>query len=452
MSGVSCRSANGSSRRLLFVTGSAHPLGGLATWLDYVLPGLAERGWSPVLGLVEGLRYHRPERMLAVHPHSRWIPIPCRTGTPEGRRRALVKALVDACPDVAVAVNIPDLFPALHAARRAGSETRGLMTVHAIEPELYADAARFRGVLDGAAGTNRLACRLLERIAGLESARVFYAPYGVRSDPARPRPTPGPRLRIGYAGRLEQPQKRVRDLPRVSRALARMGIAAMWRVAGSGPEEEALRRELPAGVTTFLGAVAAGDLPAHLYQKIDALLVPSSWETGPLVAWEAMAEGVPVVASRYVGSGLEEALRDGENALLFEIGDATGAARGLARLAADPALRERLATGGHELLRERFGRERSLDAWEQALESVLALPPLPAAAEPRVPPATGRLERWIGAARAEDVRGLLGRSGPAAGSGGEWPHAYGGGFDRAEFLQQAADLDRREEARECSRR
>jgi hypothetical protein len=196
--------------------------------------------------------------------------------------------------------------------------------------------------------------------------------------------------------------------------------------------------------------VACSDLPARLYREIDALLVPSSWETGPLVAWEAMAEGVAVVASRYVGSGLEDALRHEENALLFAVGDADGAARQLARLAADPGLAKRLATGGRELLRDRFSRERSLDAWEQALDSVGGLPPLGAAAEPRLPPATGRLERWMGAARAEDVRRVLGRMGPAAGPGGEWPHAYGAGLDRAEFLRRAAELDRRETA-ECSR-
>jgi glycosyltransferase involved in cell wall biosynthesis len=450
VSEVAPRSANGRPRRLLLVAGSAHPLGGLATWLDYVLPGLAERGWSPVLGLVEGARHHRPERMLAAHPHAPWMRIPCRTGTPEGRRRALVRALLDQRPDVAIAVNIPDLFPALHAARKGGSASRGLLTVHGIEPELFADAATFRGVIDGAAATNRLACRLLERVSGVESTRVFYAPYGVPLGAPRSRVTPGPRLRIGYAGRLEQPQKRVRDLPRVARALEAMGIAAEWRVAGSGPEEAALRRELPAERATFLGPVPASELPARLYHEIDALLVPSSWETGPLVAWEAMAEGVPVVASRYVGSGLEGALRDGENALLFDVGDAEGAARRLARLAAEPGLAERLAAGGQTLLRERFGRERSLAAWERALESVLALPPLGAADAPRLPPATGRFERWLGPARAEDARRLLRRSGPNAGSGGEWPHAYARGLDRAEFLRRAAELDRREAGIACS--
>jgi glycosyltransferase involved in cell wall biosynthesis len=434
------------------VAGSAHPLGGLTTWLDYVVPGLAARGWSPVLGLVEGPRHHRPERLLAAHPHEPWLRIPCSTGTPEGRCRALARALDGARPDVAVGVNVPDLFPALDRVRRAGASARGLMTIHGIEPDLYADAARFGDVLDGVAATNRLACRLLEDVAGVEGERVFYAPYGVETEgtPSE-RARAGGAFRIGFAGRLEQSQKRILDLPAIDRALADLGVDAVLRVAGMGPEEEALRRELPADRSAFLGAVPGPDLPARLFREIDALVVPSRWETGPLVAWEAMALGVPVVASRYVGSGLEAALRHEENALLFEIGDVAAAARQLARLARDSALCARLAAGGRALVRARYTRTRSLDAWERALETVLELPPRPPARAPRVPAATGRLERRLGAKRAEDVRRLLRRRGPDAGSGGEWPHAYGRGPGREEFLRRAADLDRDAGGDACSR-
>lgn len=440
--------------RVLFVAGSAHPLGGLMTWLDYLLPGLEARGWSPVLGLAEGPRHHRPERLLATHPNERWIRIACRTGTPEGRARALAGALSDVRPAVAVGVNIPDLFPALARARRAGSRVRGLMTVHGIEPDLYADAARFRPVLDGAAGTNRLACALLERDAGLPPERVFYVPYGVET------PAPGPPradrdgrpLRVGFAGRLEQPQKRVLDLPLVSEALERIGVRWDWRVAGTGPEEEALRRGLPAGRAELLGAVPAADLSARLYREVDALLVPSRWETGPLVAWEAMAEGVPVVASRYVGSGLEGALRHEENALLFDVGDVEEAARQLARLARDRALADRLREGGLALVRDRYALPRSIEGWDHSLAALLELPHLPRAEDPPVRPATGRLERWLGPRRAETVRAALGRTGPEAGSGGEWPHAYGPGEARDAFFRRAAELDRSLEAGECSPR
>ena len=439
------------SRRLLFVAGSAHRLGGLATWLDYLLPGLDARGWLPVLGLVEGPRHHRPERWVAAHPHERWVPIPCSTGTPEGRCRALTKVLAEERPAVALSVNIPDLFPAIHRARAGGASARGLMTVHAIEPGIYADASRFRGVMDGAVATNRLACRLLEAVGGVAGERVFYAPYGVEDDRSvARRPGGGSPLRIGYAGRLEQPQKRVRDLPAIARALDRIGVHHEWMIAGTGPEETALRRGLPAARTTFLGPLSEDGLSELLYGRIDALIITSSWETGPLVAWEAMAAGVAVVASRYTGSGLEGALREGENALLFDVADVDTAARQLARLAGDQGLAGRLAAGGRKLLQERYGRERSLDAWERVIESVLALPRPPLTEAPRVPPATGRLERWAGPRRAETLRKFLGRRGPDAGSAGEWPHSHGLGLERDAFLQRAAELDREEVTSACS--
>ncbi len=437
------------NRRLLFVAGSAHPLGGLMTWLDYVIPGLAARGWDPVLGLVEGPRHHRPELLIAAHPHERWIRIACATGTPQGRCRALAEALTDQRPAVALGVNIPDLFPALHRVRLAGLSSRGVMTIHAIEPDLYADAFRFRQILDGVVATNRLACRLLEAVSGIERARVFYAPYGVDSIRVRERdPRIGRPLRIGYAGRLDQAQKRVLDLPLVSASLDRMGVIHEWKIAGGGPEESELRRDLPASRTLFLGTMPETKIQRRFYEQVDALLVPSRWETGPLVAWEAMAAGVPVVASRYVGSGLEDALRDEENALLFDVGDTAAAAKQLARLAREASLPDRLVTGARELVRKRFGRERSIDAWERAVESVLSLPTLPAAAEPHVPPATGRLERWAGQRWSETIRRALGRTGPVTGSAGEWPHAYGPGLAREEFFRQAAALDRRN-GREC---
>ena len=62
------------NRRLLFVAPSAYPLGGVATWLDYLLPGLEEQGWEPSLGLVAG-KHHDPVRYLAAHPLQRAVSI-----------------------------------------------------------------------------------------------------------------------------------------------------------------------------------------------------------------------------------------------------------------------------------------------------------------------------------------------------------------------------------------
>jgi glycogen synthase len=81
------------------------------------------------------------------------------------------------------------------------------------------------------------------------------------------------------------------------------------------------------------------------YAESDAVVFGVEWaEPYGLVPLEAMAVGRPVVATGRGGSG--EYLRDGENCVLFEAGDAAALARAVARLADDPALRERLRAGG----------------------------------------------------------------------------------------------------------
>jgi glycosyltransferase involved in cell wall biosynthesis len=89
-------------------------------------------------------------------------------------------------------------------------------------------------------------------------------------------------------------------------------------------------------------SVASGDVPAWM-QAADVVVVPSRREPLGLAAVEALACGIPVVASA-VG-GLKEVVRDEENGLLVPPGDARALAAALARLE-DPVLRERLGAAG----------------------------------------------------------------------------------------------------------
>lgn len=429
--------------RILLFWPSAHWAGGVAIWLDYLLRGLEGRGWKSVLGLLTGARYNQPRRYLEEHPCDSWIPVPCFTGTPEGRCRAMIRAIRAARPDLVVGINAPDVYSAVARLRRKGSPVRVSMAIHGIEPGLYGDARRFRGILDGVIGSNRLVCRLAEDIGGIESSRVHYAPYGLEPSAETPSARkPGAVLKIGYVGRIVETQKRIGDLVKISHALERSSVSHEFVVAGGGPNEGRLRESLDGRRAVFLGPVPASDLPKRVYRRIDVLLITSDWETGPLVAWEAMAEGVPVVSSRYVGSGLEAALRNEENALLYEVGDSEAAAEHLARLRAEPGVRDRIRKGGLRLVRERYSRELSIGAWHRGFEAVVQAPSLPSVAVPPVPRATGRLEGVIGARAAETVREALRRTGPDSGMAGEWPHTYGSSISEADFLRHARRIDR----------
>jgi glycosyltransferase involved in cell wall biosynthesis len=81
------------------------------------------------------------------------------------------------------------------------------------------------------------------------------------------------------------------------------------------------------------------------YLDADVCVFPTEWdEPFGLVPLEAMAGGTPVVATGRGGSG--EFLLDEENCLRFPEGDPAALAAAVQRLASDPALRERLVTGG----------------------------------------------------------------------------------------------------------
>lgn len=82
---------------------------------------------------------------------------------------------------------------------------------------------------------------------------------------------------------------------------------------------------------------------ARFYQAADVLVMPSRSETFGLVAAEAQACGIPVVASRI--GGLPYVVDDGESGLLVDVGDEPGFAAALDRILGDPALHADLSEG-----------------------------------------------------------------------------------------------------------
>jgi len=176
---------------------------------------------------------------------------------------------------------------------------------------------------------------------GVPAARVHTIPSGF--DPglfAGGSPDVFPhvaRPRIGYVGRLA-PQKRV---DRLVEAFGRMREPASLVVVGDGPDRERVHG-LAAGLPRvhLSGFVEHTAVPAVL-ASLDVLVLPSAYEEMGSVLTEAMALGLPVVASD-VG-GIPEVVRDGQTGLLVPPGDVDALAAALDRLAADPDLRARLS-------------------------------------------------------------------------------------------------------------
>jgi glycosyltransferase involved in cell wall biosynthesis len=120
-------------------------------------------------------------------------------------------------------------------------------------------------------------------------------------------------------------------------------------VETGGTFRRALEKQAQALDVRFLGG--RDDVPA-LLATADALVLPSWVEGLPLVVLEAMAAGVPVVASA-VG-GTPEAVVAGETGLLVPPRDVDALARALRELLADPARAREMGEAGRARVRERF--------------------------------------------------------------------------------------------------
>ena len=111
--------------------------------------------------------------------------------------------------------------------------------------------------------------------------------------------------------------------------------------------------------TRSVGWCSQADLPCH-YRAADMCLVPTIAQEGlSRTSVEAMASGIPVIASRI--GGLPFTVNDGVTGLLCELGDPADLARQIARLLDDPALRQRMGQAGRRRFEEEF-------TWESVIE------------------------------------------------------------------------------------
>lgn len=137
-------------------------------------------------------------------------------------------------------------------------------------------------------------------------------------------------------------------LDRAIHALALLPPEACLVVLGAGPEAEMRALAARAGVAERVAFFGQRPDVARFLRLATALVLPSDYETDGRVAWEALASGVPVVATPFPGA--EGWLREGETA--FAADGPAEIALAVRRLLADPALGQRLGAAGRRLVAE----------------------------------------------------------------------------------------------------
>jgi glycosyltransferase involved in cell wall biosynthesis len=219
-----------------------------------------------------------------------------------------------------------------------------------------------RGISAFVSPSRFLAGKLAE--FGWPRDRVRVVPNGL--DPVAFEPAAQPGSEFLYAGRLS----REKGLSTLLRALESTPGAKLV-IAGTGPEEGRVRQEAlerGAGRVELTGHLDRTQLLARI-RSARAVVLPSEWyENAPIAALEALACGVPVVASRIGGN--PEIVRDGECGLLFEPGNADELAACLRRLDDDADLAHRLGRGGREIVEREYALATQVERMLGILEEV----------------------------------------------------------------------------------
>ena len=306
-------------------------------------------------------------------------------GNPDGTDLYLapkiLRELIRAKPRVIISggFSVPTLYAAIHG------QLRGSRLL------IYSDGTREsertltwtqrtgrRFLLPRATGSVAKSRRSLERFVelGMPRDRVFLAHHSTqleplwevarrrRADTVAARPT----VSVLSVGRLLMERKGLDSLLRAVRAAQDDYANLTLTIAGSGPDEARIR-ELAAhlGVRglSLPGFVTQEALPA-LYASADIFAFPTRRDPYGLVALEAAAAGLPLIASPEAGA-THDLVAEGRTGFVVAPDDIGAMARRLVQLAQDGAARGRMGQAAHELTLEQ-SPEHAADVYADAVE------------------------------------------------------------------------------------
>lgn len=250
---------------------------------------------------------------------------------------------------------------------------RVLLHPHCSISTLYTDKSKawqwfFRQVIRNTHGLIVLSQEWLQLSKLIPGSQIYYLPNSVNLSTYQSalnarlsRQSTGQPLKILYLGYLGSAKGSFVILEAVSKIQsenARMNFHLVGSELTPG-ELELLREKITDNhleqVVKLLPPVS-GDEKIALFQNADIFIYPSFHEGVPMAVLEAMASGLPIIATR-VG-GLPDVVKDGENGLLIDAGQPQQLADALLKLYRDEGLRKSMQAASIQIVRDRFSLDQ----------------------------------------------------------------------------------------------
>lgn len=360
--------------KICFCLSGPNELNGPNVWLTRHLPLLKLNGYSPEVLYLN----HCPEMSCQYFRYFQGKNIPCRNvnmkGFVEERACSILTSFLDDVPDFFVPnYSIPAYFAARFL-REAGTITLG--TLHSDDPyyhdiiDLFIDGMEdWR--LSGSIGVSEHLTALVNH-RGYSSIPYLHAPYGAPVPTKKCTWTDEKPLRLVYAGRLVERQKRVLRLTQrlIQAAEHFSNVEAV--LYGSGPEEIAVQQiidnssvyeKLWLGGSLDSLAMQDAMLKGHLF------ILLSDFEGLSISLMEAMACGlVPVVSN--MKSGVTDLIVSGVNGFIIDPDNSQEFLQVIETISNDRLLWQRLSTAARQtILEKEYTSDNCANLWAGFLES-----------------------------------------------------------------------------------
>jgi len=295
--------------------------------------------------------------------------------------REAAAAYLAALPEAIVVPNfVWDLFPIAAGLRRHGKGHRLLGCCRSdSESEYYRPLSQLEPLIDRFVAVSA-ACqaKLARHLPASRKDDIDCLPAGIRVPAQLDRTWSVAPVRLAYAGRMSQRQKRILDLAGLARELERRAIDYRLDIAGPGREAETLKRALRdvahGGRVRLLGRLEP-DAIERLWARCDIHILPSEYEGTSNSMLESMATGCAQVLTRPAAEG-HGLVRHGLEGLLSPVGDMASMAAHAQALARDPARLKAMGLAAHAAVRP-YATERHATAFAAILDRILEQPERP---------------------------------------------------------------------------